>query len=148
MSTDQETEPAFDPIVQPFIDFWSCYIKRANDNTGEFFEGINGNADVKTWQRKWYDTVSKSIDAYLRSPMFLQAMKHNTDLAIKLKRQADDIANEFARNVNMPTTGDISGLFQRLHSVEETILRRLAYIDERLTTIEQNIESHKSNQSS
>jgi hypothetical protein len=143
MSDERESSTKVDPIVQPFVDFWSSYIKQANDSTREMLEGINGHADVKTWQRRWFDAVSKSMDAYMRSPSFLQAMKQNADLIVKTKRQADDMATEFARNANIPTAGDISGLFERLHSVEETILRRLERIDERLATIEQNFGSRK-----
>jgi hypothetical protein len=139
MPADQETKPAFDPIVQPFVDFWSGYIKQANDTTRNFLDGVNGNADVKTWQRRWYDAVSTSIDAYMRSPMFLQAMKQNTDTLVKAKQQADDLATEFARNANIPTASDISGLFERLHSIEEVILNRLGSIEEKLGTIEQQI---------
>jgi hypothetical protein len=102
-------------------------------------DGVNGNADVKTWQRRWYDAVSTSIDAYMRSPMFLQAMKQNTDTLVKAKQQADDLATEFARNANIPTASDISGLFERLHSIEEVILNRLGSIEEKLGTIEQQI---------
>jgi hypothetical protein len=141
MSEEREPYAKFDPIIQPFVDFWSSYINQANDTTRELLEGINGNADVKAWQRRWFDTVSKSMDAYMRSPMFLQAMKQNADFVVKAKRQADDLATEFARNANIPTAGDISGLFERLHSVEETVLRRLGRIDERLTAIEHNIGS-------
>jgi hypothetical protein len=143
MSDERESSTKVDPIVQPFVDFWSSYIKQANDSTREMLEGINGHADVKTWQRRWFDAVSKSMDAYMRSPSFLQAMKQNADLIVKTKRQADDMATEFARNANIPTASDISGLFERLHSVEETVLRRLGRIDERLATIEQNFGSRK-----
>jgi hypothetical protein len=143
MSAERSTNVAFDPVVQPFVDFWSGYIHQANDTTRELLEGINGNADVKTWQRNWYDAVSKSMDAYMRSPMFLQAMKQNTDTMIKAKLQADDLATEFARNANIPTAGDISGLFERLHSVEEVILNRLERIEERLGAIEQQIGAER-----
>jgi hypothetical protein len=139
MPTDQETKPAFDPIVQPFVDFWSGYVKQADDTTREFLEGINGNSDARTWQLRWNDAVSKSMDAFMRSPMFLTAMKQNTDALVKTKQQADDLATEFARNANIPTAGDISGLFERMHSVEEVILNRLGRIEEKLGTIEQQI---------
>jgi hypothetical protein len=139
MPDERESSTKVDPIVQPFVDFWSSYINQANDATRELLEGLNGNADVKTWQRRWFDAVSKSMDAYMRSPMFLQAMKQNADLIIKTKRQADDLATEFARNANIPTAGDISGLFERLHSVEETILGRLGRIEDRLKEIEQYV---------
>ncbi|MEX2306230.1 MAG: hypothetical protein WD738_01480 [Pirellulales bacterium] len=138
MSDERESSNnRFDPIFQPFVDFWASYIKQANDTTRELFEGFDGNTDVKTWQRRWSDTVSKSMDAYMRSPVFLQAMKQNTDALIKVKQHADDLATEIARNANIPTAGDISGLFERLHSVEEVILGRLARIEERLKAIEE-----------
>jgi hypothetical protein len=144
MSSEQESSTLFDPVTQPFVDFWSGYIKQANDTTRELLDGINGNADVKTWQRRWYDTVSKSMDAYMRSPLFLQAMKQNTDAMIKAKQQADDLAAEIARNANIPTASDISGLFERIHSVEEVILNRLGRIEGRLEAIEQQIGSGRS----
>src|SRR4029079_12871550 len=108
------TNGACDPVMQPFVDFWSGYMKQANNATREFLDGIDDQANIKSFQRRWFDTVSKSAEAYLRSPAFLQPMKQNTDSAIKLKRETDDLANEMARNANIPTAGDISGLFERL----------------------------------
>lgn len=137
MSDDHKATTHFDPVIQPFVDYWSRYVEQANDATRELFDGIDGNIDAKTWQRQWFDAVSKSMDAYMRSPAFLQSMKQNMDLSIKAKRQADDFTAEVARNVNIPTASDISGLFERLHSVEEVILGRLGRIEERLTAIEQ-----------
>jgi hypothetical protein len=139
MSDDGKTAVVFDPVVKPFIDFWSDCAKQTNDVTRELLDGIDENSNVKGWQRKWSDAVSKSMDAYMRSPVFLQAMKQNADAAIKAKRQADDLASEFARNANIPTTSDISGLFERLHSIEEVILGRLNGIDQRLQAIEAQI---------
>jgi hypothetical protein len=83
------------------------------------------------------------MDAYMRSPAFLQLMRQNTDLLVKAKVQADDLAAEFARNANIPTASDISGLFERLHSVEEVILSRLTRIEERLSTIEKQVRAEQ-----
>ena len=139
MAGETKTNGVCDPVVQPFVDFWSDYVNQANAATRELLDGIEDQADIKTLQRRWFDTVGKSVDAYLRSPIYLQAMKQNTDAAVKLKRQSDDLLAEIARNANIPTTSDISGLFERLHSVEEVILGRLGRIDERLQTIEEKI---------
>jgi hypothetical protein len=141
MAGGSKTNGAFDPVVQPLVDFWSDYVKKANDATREFLDNIDDQANIKSFQRRWFDTVSKSAEAYMRSPAFLQSMKQNTDAAIKVKRQADDLANEMARNANIPTAGDISGLFERLHSIEEVILSRLGRIDERLESIDEKIGS-------
>lgn len=139
MSNERGTNGAVHSVMQPFTEFWSSYFEQANEATRELLARSESNADVKTWQRRWFDAVSKSMDAYMRSPAFLQAMKHNSDLAIKAKRQTDDLVTEIARNANIPTASDISGLFERLHSVEEVILTRLARIEYQLKTIEQQI---------
>jgi hypothetical protein len=137
VSDNHQASSHYDPVVQPFVDLWSSAIERSNNATRELLQDLNDGAGSKAWQRKWFDAVSKSMDAYMRSPMFLQAMKQNTETVIKVKRQADDIAAEIARNANIPTATDISGLFERLHSVEEVILARLGRIEERLRAIEQ-----------
>jgi hypothetical protein len=49
------------------------------------------------------------------------------------------LSKEFARNANIPTASDISGLFERLHSVEEVILGRLGRIEQRLEAIEERV---------
>ena len=139
MAIESKTNGAFEGVFQPITAFWSDYANQFNDSTREFLDGMDDHVNFKTMQRRWFDALSKSMDAYMRTPIFLQAMKHNSDAAVKLKRQSDDWANEVARNANIPTTGDISGLFERLHSVEETILSRLGSIEERLGTIEEKI---------
>jgi hypothetical protein len=128
-----------DPVIGPFIDLWLNSMNEANDTTRQTLEEFAVSADAKTWQRRWLDAVSRSMDAYMRSPAFLQSMKQNTELLVKTKRQMDDYVAEFARNANIPTATDISGLFERLHSIEDVILQRLTRIEERLETIEQQI---------
>jgi hypothetical protein len=137
MSDNQQASNHYDPIVQPFVDLWTSTIERSNSATRELIEDLNDGLSSKAWQRKWFDAVSKSMDAYMRSPMFLQAMKQNSEMVIKAKRQADDLTAEAARNANIPTASDISGLFERLHCHEHEILTRLGRIEDRLTAIEQ-----------
>jgi hypothetical protein len=136
MSAKQKANGTTDPILKPFYDLWSDFYAKSNDATREFFEDFEENTNVRSWQRRWNDAVAKSVDAFMRSPHFLQAMKHNTDAMVKFKQQADDLSKEIARNANIPTTSDISGLFERLHSVEEVILERLRRIEDRLEVIE------------
>jgi hypothetical protein len=139
MSAQKDANGTTDPVLKPFLDLWADYYKQANDAQREFLEGIESSTHLKGWQRRWNDAMSKSADAFMRSPVFLHAMKQNTDAAIKLKQQVDDLAKEFARNANIPTTSDISGLFERLHSIEEVILSRLGCIEKRLQRIEEQV---------
>src|SRR5687768_2973116 len=123
MAADSETNGTFDPVMQPFVNFWSDYYKQANDVTRVFLDGIDDSINIKALQRRWLDSVSKSMDACMRSPAFLQAMRHTMDSIHQTKMRIDDVATEVARNANIAMASDISGLFERLHSVEEVILQ-------------------------
>jgi hypothetical protein len=139
MSTTQDANGTIDPVLKPFFDLWSDFYRQADNAQREYFQGIDNSTNAKALQRRWNDAMSKSADAFMRSPAFLQAMKQNADAVIKLKQQSDDLSKEFARNANIPTTSDISGLFERLHSVEEVILTSLRRIEERLQAIEEYV---------
>ena len=90
------------------------------------------HGDPRTWERRWLEAVSRSCDAYLRSPLFLQLMKQNMDAVIETKLRFADWQKEFAHNTNLPTASDIRGLFDRLRSVEDSILARLEEREARL----------------
>ena len=129
--------PDFGPLLEPYREFWADYVQRASDTAKQMFQTATGaDADPRTWQRRWLEAVSQSMDAYLRSPAFLGAMKQNMDMMIKTKLQADDFTKEFARNANLPTASDLTGIFERLRSAEDAILARLAQMDRRLEAIE------------
>jgi len=129
--------PNFGPLLEPYREFWAEYVQRASDTARQMFQSATGaDADPRTWQRRWLEAVGQSVDAYLRSPAFLDAMKQNMDMLIKAKLQADDFTKEFARNANLPTASDVTGIFERLRSVEDAILARLAQMDRRLEAIE------------
>ncbi len=128
------------PLLQPYVAFWTDWAEKANETTRRLVEGAQNGADPKAWQRRWMEAVSRSIDAYLRSPLFLNAMKGMMDAAIKTKMNVDDLQKEFASNANIPTASDVSGLFERLRCVEELILTRMGEMSERLGTIEERLK--------
>jgi hypothetical protein len=130
------TSTEFDPVTRPLMNFWSDYANQVNRATRELFSGFEDGSQLKTWNRKWMDAVGQSMDAYMRTPAFLRAMKRQTESAVQVKRKADDLVSEMARNANIPTANDISGLFERLKSTEDAILRRLDDIDGRFAELE------------
>jgi hypothetical protein len=129
--------PNFGPLLEPYREFWVDCVERASATARQMFQTATGaDADPRAWQRRWLEAVAQSMDAYLRSPAFLRAMKQNMDTIIKTKLQADDFAKEVARNANLPTASDVTGLFERLRSTQDAILARLAQMDRRLEAIE------------
>jgi hypothetical protein len=147
MSSNPKTDGSVDPVLAPIFDFWTDYVKRTDEATRQFMDDVQETTNVKSWQRRWYDAVSRSMDAYLRSPAFLQGMKHNIETAVKVKQHSDDMAKELARNFNLPMASDISGLFERLHSVETAILDQLGHIEKRLQAIEEQVGTYQGSNS-
>lgn len=122
--------PGFDnPMMKPFVEFWSRFAKDAAgaawNPTLSPASQFNPASVYREWEQRWLDTMSESCDAYLRSPHFMEWMRHHSDFVVKSKQQADNVAQEFARNAGIPTASDISGLYERLHSFEDNLVRRL-----------------------
>jgi predicted transcriptional regulator len=131
MSAPSSTnQSAFDsPMMRPFMDLWS---QLAKETSGAGWNpisppvGLNHPSNYfRKWEHRWMDAMSDSLDAYLRSPQFLDWMRHQSDFAVKTKQQSDNVTKEFARNAGIPTSSDISGLYERLHSFEDCLIRRL-----------------------
>ena len=136
MSRKSEAGGIPDPVARPLLEFWSSYIEQANAATKVLIESFGRQEEPEAWQRKWFDAVSKSLDAYLRSPTFLEAMKRNTDAMIMAKKQIDELSKEFAGRATSPTAEHPSDLSQQLRSVETTILARLGRLEERIGRVE------------
>jgi hypothetical protein len=137
--------PNVGSLLEPYREFWADYVQQASDTARQMYQAAAGaDADPRAWQRRWLEAVRASMDAYLRSPAFLRAMKQNMDMMIKAKLQADDFTKEFARNANLPTASDVTGIFERLRSAEDAILARLAQMDRRLEVIEAKGKSESS----
>ena len=62
-----------------------------------------------------------------------QQLKAVTDT----KSMQDHVVKGAARHLGLPLADDVFGLFERLHSTEQTILDRLQAIEERLRAIEE-----------
>ena len=92
--------------------------------------------DPQQIQRRWLDAVSRSLDDFMRTPTFLELLKNNLKAVTDLKGMHDQVVEDTARQLGMPMAKDITGLYERLHSTEQTILDRLSAIEERLSAIE------------
>lgn len=124
----------------PLVRLWSDYAERANEQGRQWLDAAGTMADPKDWRRRSLDALSESMDIYMRSPAFLAAMKRNMEAVIQTKDQVDNVSKEFARNAGVPTTDDISGLFERMHSLEVKILHKLEGIEQRLDEFEKERE--------
>ena len=105
--------------------FWAQWLEQSSQGTQALLEVMQTAGDPQQIQRRWLDAVSRSLDDFMRTPAFLELMKNNLKAVTDLKGMQDQIVEDTARQFGMPLAGDITGLFERLHSTEQTILDRL-----------------------
>jgi hypothetical protein len=131
MSADSAADSAF-----PFAAFWTNYLEQADAQSKAILECFQNLGDPQQMQKRWLEMLSRNLDGYMRSPAFLEAMQRNLKAMTDLKSFQDQMVQDVARHVGVPLASDVYGLFERLHSVEQTILRQLRMIEGRLATIE------------
>jgi hypothetical protein len=125
----------------PFAGLWSGYLEQADAQGKALLECFQSFGDPQQMQKKWLDSLSKSLENYMKSPAFLEGLQRNLKTLTDLKAFQDQVVQEIARQVGVPLASDINGLFERLYSVQHTILARLKAIEGRLATIESKFET-------
>jgi hypothetical protein len=120
----------------PFAELWNSYFQQADVQSKAILESLQAVGDPQKLQRRWLDALSRTLDSYMRSPAFLEASQRNLKAMTDLKAFQDQVVQYIARFIGLPLAGDIFGLFERLYSVEHTILARLKAIESRLAEVE------------
>lgn len=131
--------PSRTELSFPFAELWSGYLEQADAQGKALLECLQDLGDPQKMQRRWLEIMSRSLDSYMRSPAFLEAMKRNIKAMTDLKAFQDQLIQDFAHHVGIPLASDIYGLFERLYSVEHMILGRLKSIEGRLGALESKL---------
>ncbi|MGA2701332.1 MAG: hypothetical protein ABSH35_09555 [Isosphaeraceae bacterium] len=138
-STESKTKPnssvATDPSTM-MASFWTQWLEQSSRGTQALLEAMQTVGDPQQIQRRWLDAVSQSLDDFMRTPTFLELLGNNLKTITDLKGMQDEVIQDTARHFGLPLAADITGLFERLHSTEQNILKRLQAIEERLKGIE------------
>jgi hypothetical protein len=133
--TKTNSSEAVDPAAV-MTSFWTQWLEQSSRGTQALLEMMQSAGDPQQIQRHWLDAVSRSLDDFMRTPAFLELLKTNLKAITDLKTFQDQAIQDTARQFGMPLAADITGLFERLHSTEQTILGRLKDIEDRLKAIE------------
>ncbi len=116
--------------------FWTQWLEQSTRGTQALLEAVQTAGDPHQLQRRWLDAVARSLDDFMRTPTFLEILKNNLKAITDLKGMQDQVVQDTARHFGLPLAADITGLFERLHSTEQTILNRLQAIEDRLKAME------------
>ena len=138
-SIETETKPNASVVADPatiMASFWAQWLEQSSRGTQALLEVMQTAGDPQQMQRRWLDAMSHSLDDFMRSPTFLELMKNSLKAITDLKGVQDQVVGDTVRQLGLPLATDITGLFERLHSTEQTILDRLKAIEDQLKAIE------------
>jgi len=137
-STDTKSNASAMPVdpASMMASFWAQWLEQSSRGTQALLEAMQVAGDPQNLQRRWLDAVSRSLEDFMRTPAFMEIIKNNMKAVTDIKSFQDSIVQDTARQLGVPLTADITGLFERLHSTENTILKQLQAIEERLKVIE------------
>jgi len=137
MSGNQsKTAEPTDVPANPFMEMWSKYLEQSGLQTQAAMESLQSFADPQRFQQSWLDALSHSLEGFMRTPAFLEALKINLKTMTDLKKMQDQVIEDTARHIGVPLATDIHGLFERLNVIEQSILARLSAIEEKLERLE------------
>jgi hypothetical protein len=137
-STDTKSNSSAAPVdpASMMASFWTQWLEQSSRGTQALLEAMQVAGDPQNLQRRWLDAVSRSLEDFMRTPAFMEILKNNMKAVTDLKSLQDSVVQDAARQLGVPLTADITGLFERLHSTEQIILKQLQAIEERLRAIE------------
>jgi hypothetical protein len=137
---EQVTPMAVDP-ARDFLEFWRNYFEQTAIQTRILLEGMQGGKSLDQMHGQWLGALSEGLESFMRTPAFLEVLKQTLRRMVDLKLAQDQLTQAVAQQAGLPMAGDITGVFERVHSAEQTILTRLAQLDERLEAIEKKLDT-------
>jgi hypothetical protein len=120
----------------PLLDLWAQYVQQSTAQSRALVDGMQAMADPQRLQQHFLETLADSLDKFMRSPVFLEAMRQNLKVMTDLKRLQDQVIEDTARHIGAPLASDIHGLFERLNGAEQAVLGKLQAIEARLDALE------------
>jgi hypothetical protein len=134
------TSSAVDP-ARDFLEFWRNYFEQTAIQTRILLEGMQGGKSPDQMNNQWLGSLSEGLESFMRTPAFLEVLKQTLRRMVDLKLAQDQLTQSVAQQTGLPLAADVTGVFERVHSAEQTILKRLAQLDERLEAIEAKLGS-------
>jgi hypothetical protein len=128
----------------PLAELWANLFEQSNQQAKVMLDMMKTAGDPQELQRRWLDAIGQSLDSFMRTPAFLESLQHNLKTITDMKIMQDRFIKDAADQVGLPLASDINGLFERINSIEQTILTRLKTIENKLKTIEGKLDTEVS----
>jgi len=125
--------------ARDFLEFWRDYFEQTAIQTRILLESKQGGEPLQQLHSEWLDSLSKSLEDFMRTPVFLEVLKQSIRRMIDLKLAQDQMTQSVAGGAGQPHAVDVAGVLERVRSTEQTVLRHLTAIEDRLAAIEKAV---------
>ena len=125
--------------ARDFLEFWKDYFEQTAIQTRILLESTQGGKPLQQLHSQWLDSLSKSLEDFMRTPAFLEVLKQSFRRMIDLKLAQDHMTQSMAGGVGLPQAADVAGVFERVRSAEQKVLSHLTAIENRLAAIEKAV---------
>jgi len=129
MTDTQEAGGAAADLVaawRPFLDFWAAQTKAGAEQAQA--DGLTGESPPAEALHRWLEAQAGVVDAFLRTPVFLEAMRRHLE-ALTLLKSGMGPAPGLA---GLPVSQDVIARLERLEAGQSALLARLADLEQRL----------------
>src|SRR3954447_10420761 len=113
MSSESKTKPASntntaaaDPSAA-IVSFGTQWLEQSARGTQAMLEAVQSAGDPQQVQRQWLRAASRSLDDFMRTPVFLEAMRRNLKGLTDMKGLQDQVLQGAAGQLGVPTANDI-----------------------------------------
>ena len=120
----QGTTTAVDP-ARDFLEFWRNYFEQTAIQTRILLESMQGGKSLDQMHSQWLGSLSQRLEGFMRTPAFLEVLKQTIRRMVDLKVAQDQMTHSSPSRAGLPMAGDVTGVFERVHSAEHTVLTRL-----------------------
>ena len=111
--------------ARDFLEFWRNYFEQTAIQTRILLESMQGGKSLEHLHSQWLDSLSRSLEDFMRTPAFLEVLKQSIRRMIDLKLAQDKMTQSTAGGAELPHAADVAGIFDRVRSAEHTVLTRL-----------------------
>jgi hypothetical protein len=107
---------------------------------------MHGGKSLDQMHDQWLGSLSQSLDSFMRTPPFLDMLKQTLKRMIDLKVLQDQMAQSVVQQTGVAQGAEPASVYDQVRSVEQTILTRLAALEDRLKALEERLPTSPSQQ--
>ena len=114
---------------------------RRPSRPGSSWRACRAGKSLDQMHSQWLGALSEGLESFMRTPAFLEVLKQTLRRMVDLKLAQDQLTQSVAQQAGLPMAGTSPAFSSASHSAEQTILTRLAQLDERLKAIETKLDT-------